>query len=220
MALGGEVISHWYNLFPDFQTSALDYYKAVEEELARREVPGIHLERIEWQESGVLTAKREYLRVARGRHSFDICAAPFGNSYFFSWWLAEQLPKQAMLYAGVGIAAFGLLVYLMVSAMGLLGGLILSPVAVAAGLWFVASTATAENLLLEDIVICTPGIRGLYRRYFKPLTYYSLDTALMFQEVVRKAVNTVIEDLRSGHGLRALSAEESQPRLRLLAGMQ
>jgi hypothetical protein len=220
MGRAGQVLSHWYTLFPDFQTSALDYYQAVEAELARREVPGIHLERIEWQESGVLTAKREYLRVARGRHSFDICAAPFGNGYFFSWWLAEQLPKQATLYAAVGIGATFLLVYVMVSALDLLGGLLLTPVALAAGLWFVASTATAENLLLEDIVICTPGIRDLYRRFFKPFTYYSLDTALMFQEVVRKAVLTVIGDLRSGQGLRALSPEESQPKLRLLKGLE
>ncbi len=219
MARAGQVLSHWYNLAPNFQTSALDFYKAVELELARQAVPEIHFERIDWKESGVLTAKREYLRVARGRLSFDICAAPFGNAYFFSWWLAEQLPEQAAAYGGMGLVAFVILLYAMVAGLGLTG-LILSPVAIAAVLWFVANTTTAENLILEDIVICTPVIRDIYRRAFKPVTYFARDTTLMFQEIVRNAVLIVIGELRSAQGLRALAPEESQPKLRLLAGME
>ena len=219
MARAGQVLSHWYNLAPNFQTSALDFYKAVELELARQAVPEIQFGRIDWKESGVLTAKREYLRVARGRLSFDICAAPFGNAYFFSWWLAEQLPEQAAAYGGMGLVAFVMLLYAMVAGLGLTG-LILSPVAIAAVLWFIANTTPAENLILEDIVICTPVIRDIYRRAFKPVTYFSRDTTLMFQETVRNAVLTVIGDLRSAQGLRALAPEESQPKLRLLAGME
>ena len=214
------MLSHWYTLLPDFQTSALDFYKAVEVELERHSVPEIHFERIEWKESGALTAKREYLRVARGRLSFDLCAAPFGKDYFFSWWLAEQLPEQAVFYGGVGLVALFVLVYAMVSALGVVNGLILAPVAIAGVLWFIANATTAESLILEDIVICTPVVREVYRRTFKPVTYFSRDTALMFQETVRKAVVAIISDLQSAHGLRALSVEEAQPKVRLLAGLE
>src|SRR5467141_3180264 len=38
---------------------------------------------------GVFSAKREYLTVSRMEHTFDICAAPFGNGFFVSWRLSE-----------------------------------------------------------------------------------------------------------------------------------
>jgi hypothetical protein len=45
--------------------------------------------RITWKEGGLLSAKREYLRVRRKEFVFDVCAAPFGKGFFFSWWLGE-----------------------------------------------------------------------------------------------------------------------------------
>jgi len=46
---------------------------------------------VEFHEGGALSAKREYLRVLRREHIFDICAAPYGNGFFISWWLGEEL---------------------------------------------------------------------------------------------------------------------------------
>ncbi len=42
-----------------------------------------------WKEGGVLSAKREYLRIQRGNLAFDVCTAPHGSGYFFSWWMAR-----------------------------------------------------------------------------------------------------------------------------------
>ena len=39
--------------------------------------------------SRLASANRQYLRMHRGKHAFDICAAPFGNGFFVSWWLTE-----------------------------------------------------------------------------------------------------------------------------------
>src|SRR6188474_2416272 len=105
-----EVVSHWHKLLEDQQASALDFYGAVEEELKRRDVPGLQLERVDWREGGVTSAKREYLRIGRERLTFDLCAAPFGTGYFFSWWVAKQKsPYAAMLgYAGL-IVVIGVL---------------------------------------------------------------------------------------------------------------
>lgn len=83
------VISHWYMLMEDFETSGLDFYRAVEDALRERGVPDARVSRVEWKEGGLATAKREYLRIERSRVAFDICAAPFGTGYFFSWWLAR-----------------------------------------------------------------------------------------------------------------------------------
>ena len=41
------------------------------------------------ERGGILSAKREYLRVRRKELAYDICGAPFGNGFFFSSWLGE-----------------------------------------------------------------------------------------------------------------------------------
>src|SRR5215216_5997659 len=78
------VLSHWHQLYENFSTSSRDFYTAVEEAIKKREVPDLVFSRVTWKESGILSAKREYLRVARGRLHWDICAAPFGTGFFFS----------------------------------------------------------------------------------------------------------------------------------------
>lgn len=165
-----EVFSHWYHLMEDFQTSSLDFYKSVEEALERRKVTDIRCARIDYKEGGMLSAKREYLRVKRKQFVFDVCAAPFGNGFFISWWLGE-IPS------------------------GLLGLCYLLSAIPVLGLFFA--------LLLRFVV--------------RPLTFYKMDTALMFQETVRLAVLEVIEGLRSEKGLRVLSPVESAPILKKLA---
>ena len=165
-----EVFSHWYFLMEDFNTSALEFYRSVEQALERRGIPDLKYSRIDCQEGGLLSAKREYLRVKRKQFVFDICGAPFGNGFFVSWWLGE-IPS--------GLAA----ICYTLSAIPILG------------LFFA--------LLLRVIV--------------RPLTYYKMDTALMFQESVRTAVVEVIDGLRSEKGLRVLSPVECAPRLKQLA---
>src|SRR5437899_9504599 len=84
------VISHWYNLVEGLQASPLEFYTAVEQAIARREVPAAKLSRVDWREGGVLSARREYLRVKRKHLLFDVCGAPFGRGFFVSWWLGER----------------------------------------------------------------------------------------------------------------------------------
>lgn len=83
------IISHWYHLIEGLQESSLQFYTLLEQAISERQIPNIHLSRIDHREGGALSAKREYLRVRRKEHVFDICAAPFGNGFFVSWWLGE-----------------------------------------------------------------------------------------------------------------------------------
>lgn len=215
MATHGRAISHWHALLDDFQTSALEFYKSVEEELARREVPSSRTERVLHREGGALTAQREYLRISRERLTFDLCAAPFGKSQFFSWWLAEKRSP----YSGIiAIAGLFVLVLWFLFAVFRFGSpifgffifLLVDTIAFA----LIKSMADNGSTALEDGVLSMPIVGFIYSQAFKPTTYYSLDTALMYQESVRRAVNTVIADLRSAQGLRALSPEEERPQVR------
>src|SRR5262245_54135477 len=89
MASPTVVIAHWSTLIENFNVLSREFYAGVEKAIRERKVPDAEISRVDFSEGGVFTAKREYLRVTRGKHVFDICAAPFGTGYFFSSWLGE-----------------------------------------------------------------------------------------------------------------------------------
>src|SRR5882672_9140868 len=84
------VLSHWSKAFDSFTTSTQEFYAAVEHGLKDRDIPSLRIGRTTWKESGALSAQREYLRVRRAHVQFDLCAAPFGRGYFFSWWQTDE----------------------------------------------------------------------------------------------------------------------------------
>src|SRR5579859_4731246 len=92
-----DVMEHWYALVPGFTLSTKEFYEAVEKELKERQVPGLDIVNVDFAEGGILSAKREYLRMTRERLVFDLCAAPFGTAYFFSCRFA-QIPAAVKLW--------------------------------------------------------------------------------------------------------------------------
>ena len=152
-----QMISHWHHLTENLQESSKDFYTSIEGAVASRNLKEIKLSRVNFHEGGFLSAEREYLRVIRREQIFDICAAPYGNGFFISWWFGEELDWRLRI----------------ISAIPFLGP------------WLVS--------------------------VFKPLTYYRLDTALMFQESIRKAILEVLGERTQAKGLQSLSENESKP---------
>ena len=85
------VFSHWYHLIENFQQSSQEFYSSLEQAIKKRNLPDVRISRIDFKEGNVFSAQREYLRVKRKELVFDICAAPFGNGFFISWWLGEKM---------------------------------------------------------------------------------------------------------------------------------
>jgi hypothetical protein len=80
------VIDHKYQLFEFTQLSALDFYTKIENILNDLRVPELKWFRVTYSESGgILSARREYLRVMYKGLGYTICGAPFGTSFFISW---------------------------------------------------------------------------------------------------------------------------------------
>ena len=117
----GNVISHWHYPIKSFQTSTMDFYAAVERTLKPREIPDYSISRIDWREGGILTAQREYLRIKRGKLAFDLCAAPFGTGFFFSWWLAEIPATHGILWAILILMAALMIFGICVAKLGIMG---------------------------------------------------------------------------------------------------
>ena len=210
------VRSHWHHTFEGLQVSPLDFYASVEAGVARRTVPDVHISRVEWAESGILSARREYLRVERGPLAFDVCSAQFGSGQFFSSWLAELVPSPLW-----GILGFLVLtgVYAAASAMAVLllgklhvGAAIVALPVLLLGYFFVLfviGLAARDKLVpWEEGIRATPLLGWLYTVLFSPDTYYKLDTVLMFQDLVHAAVLEAVDELTETRGLRALTPEE------------
>lgn len=215
MAGSARVISHWHTLIDGFNTSSLDFYNAVEEAVKAREVPDAKFSRVEFKEGGFASASRVYLRVERGRVAFDIGAAPYGRGFFFTWWMSRLGPEHPFLY----LLGFALAVLIGAPLLALpfrnsCSYLFVLPgtfIAVIVGLAILARQGVFGA---EEDIMAIPIVGWLYERIFSPITYHSMDTAVMFQESVRRAVNEVIDGLVSSQGLRALSESDKAPTIR------
>src|SRR5580658_2564985 len=92
-----EFISHDPLLIEAMKFSSQEFYTRVEKALAARQIPDASVTRVDWKEGGLLSARREYLRVQRERFVFDVCAAPFGTGFFVSVWCAERPLRLGLL---------------------------------------------------------------------------------------------------------------------------
>jgi hypothetical protein len=216
----GGVLSSWHVLYENFSTSTQDFYRAVEEAVNRRNLPDVQISRVLASEGGVGSAKREYLRIQRKRIAFDICSAPYGNGHFFSWWLAKIPAKYGLLLVA-GLALVGLPFWMIFETILLkpfqgsfLGmflfalTLVLGIPVILLGLGFAVEQGIIGN---EEWVLSVPWIGYLYMVFFNPTTYYRFDTAMMFRDSVRAAVNEVLNGLREEKGLRMLGSGELLP---------
>jgi len=150
-------LSRWHRLFGGLQESSQKVYAAIEEQVQKQNIPDVKLSRVTYSEKGIFSAKREYLRVKRQGRIFDICAAPFGDNFFVSWWLGET-PG------------------------------------------FIAS-----------LIMKIPYVGAFLVGTFKPQTYYTLDTTLMFQNSVHSAVLNTMDKITEGTGQRVMTELERTP---------
>jgi hypothetical protein len=217
------VLAHWATLIDGFQTSSLEFYGAVEAALSRREIPTIRFSRVDYQESGVLSNRREYLRVTRHHLRFDICAAPFGTGFFFSWWQVRPPLRFGLLF-GLILVAFELFItHTLYKYLAHQQVLHFAPFWWKFGLatfgaflafLFLCCLACTGGDILEDFLLPIPVVGAFYQRFFNPMTYYEMDTTAMYRALVHAAVLEVIDGLTNSKGIRALAEHERKPILR------
>jgi hypothetical protein len=229
MVKPSNVISQWCQLIENFQASSQDFYGAFERAAEARAMPQSLSTRVEHKEGGLASANREYLRLQRGKYAFDICAAPFGTGYFVSWWFTEPPLAWGFLYTLAFF--FGLMIcYAMAYSIGFAVGAAMSGITlgaflafcsaligVPAFLWFVGYSLRNGIIAGESTVLAIPLVGWLYERVFAPPSFYSIDTALMFQEAVHNAVLEVVDGMTSSKGIRALTESQRKPIMKRFA---
>jgi hypothetical protein len=215
-----DVMEHWYALVPGFTTSAKDFYEAIEKELKERQAPGLEISHVDFAEGGVLSQKREYLRMTRERLVFDICAAPFGTAYFFSCRFAEiqaavKLWELLVLLIGLCAVGFwGLVIFGKI--FGFLG-LILFPcllLAVLVAAIYAMRNPVASGIKdLDATLIKTPIIGAVYEAWIRKETYYRHDTRLMYCDTVNAVVKAQVEETTGAKGIKLIRFMENCPML-------
>jgi hypothetical protein len=216
------VEGHWHSLFEGFSTSSLDFYELVKAGIASRQIPDLKIKSVKWRQGGLGSGKRVYLRVSREGMNFDICAAPFGTGFFFSWWLA-RVPRILLdlLFLFFLIIFFDVESALVGKAMGLnfegqnmsqilnqgCSAIFLITFVFFGVLFGLGLLARYGNVGLEPTVLSMPITGFFYGLIFRPVTYFNEDTALMFRESVHNAVLEAIDQVTTAQGVRGLSEE-------------
>ncbi len=208
---GAEVMEHWYALVPGFNISGKEFYSAIEAELKAREVPGLDIAYVDFAEGGMLSQKREYLRMTRERLVFDICAAPFGTAFFFSCRFAQipaviRLWQLLIVIIGIFMVTMLVLNY---------AGLIFGAMALLAGgvfLLYLLRNAVALGLRdLDATLIKSPVFGPIYENWFRKETYYRHDTRLMYLDTVNAVVKAKVEDVTGAKGIKLVRFMEHSP---------
>ena len=205
--------------------SSLEFYNQIEADLKERRVPRLRSKRVEFHEGSRLSDKRLYLRLARERFSFEVCAAPFGSGYFFTLRFVE-VPRGGwvmllLLILGVNTALALLLLlgnYMVNQASGWFWvGLGIADIAAIVAL--VAYNARRDAEFPPDpldetdpvqempdfdaFVLGLPVIGEWYERIRKE-TYYRYDTRLMYQTIVSEVVEKRVEELVAAKGVKLM----------------
>ena len=204
-----EVLDHWISFADGLSLSPQEVYDALEKELAARKIPSMEMFRVEYSEGGLLSDKRLYLRMIRERLAFETCAAPFGNSFFFSC-RSIYSPAVVRLWHLVAVLLFFSLVW--VPLVRLLGfefaGIALIGLIIA----LVFTFRGAKNLADVDAMLMNiPAFGPIYERWFRVDTYFRQDARLVYLKIVPEIFKSVAENMSGERGIKLVQQYQRAP---------
>lgn len=206
-----EVHKHWYSLLDNFESFSSEFYGDIEKELRDRKVPGLEMSRVEFSEGGILSDKREYLRLRRERLVFDICAAPFGTSYFFSFRFVELPLGIKPFELVVVVIGFVLIAGLFAKVLGTFLGLITLIALLGTSIYLMRNSLALGLKNLDAELLKVPVIGPLYEVFIRKETYYREDTRLMYLTTVNSITERLVEEITAAKGVKLVKRYERKP---------
>ena len=219
--------SHLFTPLAEFSYSPQEFYLAIERELDARKVPGLKRSRVNFHEGGMLSDKRLYLRLARERYAFDVCAAPFGVGYFFSVRMVE-LPRPLLGPILILLTVCGMAVYFLLKDPAMLLWLLL--IAGFSPIWYPflrslaakpkaagdSSATPAESGLpdFDGLLLGLPVIGPWYEQRLKD-TYYREDTRQIYHAIISEVVKAEVENVTAAKGIKLVRFYDFNPLLDL-----
>ena len=200
----GEILDSWIVFADSFSLSPQEFYAAIEKEMNARKIPSMEISREEFNEGGLLSDKRIYLRLVRERLALYTCAAPFGTGYFFSF-RAIYVPALVRLWHILALfLLFGVFGGLLVKLLGFTFAM----VAFVTFLFAVAAVfrnATAAGVGdLDTVLLKIPIVSTFYENWFREDTFYRVDTRSLYSQTLPEIVRKLADEITAAKGAKLL----------------
>jgi len=206
-----DVFTHWGTIL-QVHLSAKEFYDRLEQKIRERQWPGVDLVRVFYSEAGLLSHKREYLRIVRHRQVIDVCASMFGKDYFLSMREAEIRAQLTFLTFIILLFCLGLFLNWLVGLFGLFSGTIAFGVLLIFGVFLLMNVLRMGLTRLDGILLRTPVIGPIYETWFRrSSTYFQHDTRMVFLKLMDDMVKEHVDEETSAKGIRLLPCFEHQP---------
>ena len=212
----GEILDSWILFADSFSFPPQEFYSALDKEMAARKIPSMEISQEDFNEGGLLSDKRIYLRLFRERLALYTCAAPFGTGYFFSF-RAVYVPALVRLWHILGfVVFFGLIGSLLV----LLLGFTFAVMAFVTLLFAVAAVfrnATAADVGdLDTLLLKIPIVSTVYENWFREDTFYRIDTRALYLQQLPEIIRRLAEEITAAKGVKLFDENGRPPVLREL----
>lgn len=207
-----EVFTHFGTVLPGIQFSAQEFYTKLENEIRVRQWPGVEFLRVVHSEAGLLSHKREYLRVVRQRQVFDVCAANFGRDYFFTLREAEIKAQLTLATLFIFLLALAMAFAVFISTFGFIGGIIYFGTFLVIGIFLLFNVLRMGLTRLDGLLMRAPVIGPIYETFFRrSTTYFQHAARMVFLKLMDDLVKEHVDEETSAKGVQLLSCFEHQP---------
>jgi hypothetical protein len=205
------VLNHWVAFAQNFNLSSAEFYDAVEKEIASRKYPGLNISRVDYTKGGLLSDKRIYLRMIREQLAFDVCAAPFGEDYFFSCRTISSVPMLNVWHVLLALAFFAAVYAALLKPLGPQFDCI-AVVGLALALVVMFRNAVKEEIgFVDTLLLQIPVVASIYGVLFRRETYYREDTRMMYVENVSKIIQAYTDEVTAAKGVKLVRRYERAP---------
>ena len=198
----GEVLDYKLSHADGLNLSAQEFYAQVEAALAARKIPGMEISRVHFNEGGLLSDQRVYLRLMRERLCIDTCAAPFGNLYFFSS-RTVYVPALIRLWHILATGFFfGATFFLLAKPLGANYAVIATVALVFALVGVLRNAASDGGSDLDTLLLKIPVVGTLYENWFRVDTYYREDTRNLYVDLLPKFIDELAQETCAAKGVK------------------
>jgi hypothetical protein len=211
--MGAEVIEHWYSLVPSQHFSTQEFYGHIQGLLEDQKVPALAASRVDLAEGGALSDKREYLRLKRERLTFDVCGAPVGVNYFFSYRFYVEPAVVRVWQILALLFALGFLAYAAMRFIGPFAGPFLLLVACIVLAWLMRNAIGMGLRDLDTTLLNLPALGPVYERWFRKDSYYRQDMRIAYCSIVSAVVKQEVARITGEKGVKLLREFTYSPRL-------
>ena len=150
---------------------------------------------------------------ARKASTFDLCSAPFGTSWFFSYRFCEIPAPFPFWQFLIVIALTAVLAGGYVALFGALwGGVIIGMTA----LGFVLLLRNTLTLGFEDFdawLLTVPIFGRVYEALFRKETFFRQDTRFMYVEMMERIIQAKIKEVTVSEGIEKVEFIEARPEM-------